>query len=141
MGATKGWRGDLRIADTEAGLSGASNEGHIDGVDTNIDGGLEELYQLGSRLPQEINEGNVKMGLSITKKFVDGTWAGYAGVGETDMLPPEKYVGLYPFGYNAGKVKIVCRGKFGNWRLSTPQADYVTESLDFAVESISIGTV
>ena len=81
------------------------------------------------------------MGLSITKKFVDGTWAGYAGVGETDMLPPEKFVGLYPFGYSAGKVKIVCKGKFGNWRLSTPQADYVAESLDFVVESISIGTV
>jgi len=141
MSATKGWRGNLRIADTEGGLSGAGDEDYIDGVDTDLDGGLEELYQLGSRLPQEINEGNVKMSLSVTKKFVDGTWAGHAGVGQTDMLPPEKYVGLYPFGYGAGKIKIVCRGKFGSWRLSTPQDGYAAEILDFAVESISIGTV
>jgi len=141
MSATKGWRGNLRIADTEAGLSSAGDEGYIDGVGTDLDGGLEELYELGSRLPQEINEGNVKMSLSIEKKFVDGTWAGYAGVGQTDMLPPEKYVGLYPFGYGSGKVEIVCKGKFGNWRLSAPQDGYVTESLDFVVESISIGTV
>jgi len=141
MSATKGWKGDLRIADTEGGLSGASDEDYIESVDTNLDGGLEELYQLGSRLPQEINEGNVKMGLSITKKFVSSTWAGYAGVGESDMLPPEKYIGLYPFGYGSGKLKIVCKGKFGSWRLSNPQDGYVTETLDFVVESLSIGTV
>jgi len=141
MSATKGWKGNLRIADTEAGLASASNEEYIDSVDTNLDGGLEELYELGSRLPQEINEGNVKMSLSLTKKFVDSTWAGYAGIGQTDMLPPEKYIGLYPFGYGAGNIKIVCRGKFGNHRLGMPQPDYVTESLDFVVQSMSIGTV
>ena len=141
MSATKGWKGNLRIADTEAGLASASNEEHIDGVDTNLDGGLEELYELGSRLPQEINEGNVKMSLSLTKKFVDSTWAGYAGIGQTDMLPPEKHIGLYPFGYGSGEIKIICKGKFGNWRLTTPQDGYATESLDFTVESISIGTV
>jgi len=141
MSATKGWKGNLRIADTEAGLSGASDEEYIESVDTNLEGGLEELYELGSRLPKEINEGNVKMSLSITKKLVDSTWAGYAGIGETNMLPPEKYIGLYPFGYGAGNLKIVVKGKFGNWKMSTPQADYVTESLDFVVESISIGTV
>ncbi len=141
MSATKGWRGNLRIADTEAGLSGASNEDYIDVVETNIDGGLEELYQWGSRLPKEINEGNVKMRVSLTKKFVDSTWAGYAGVGQADMLPPEKWLGIYPFKYAAGKIKIVCKGKFGNHRMSEPQPDYVTETLDFVVESISIGTV
>jgi len=139
--SSKGWRGNLRIADTEAGLTGASNESYIDSVETNIDGGLEELYEWGSRLPKEINEGNVKMGVSLTKKLVDGVWAGYAGVGQTDMLPPEKWLGIYPFKYAADKLKIVCKGKFGNHRMSEPQPDYVTESLDFVVESISIGTV
>jgi len=141
MSATKGWKGVLRIADNEAGLSGASDEEYIESVDTNLEGGLEELYELGSRLPKEINEGNVKMSLSITKKLVDSTWAGYAGIGVANMIPPEKYIGLYPFGYGAGKLKIVVKGKFGNWKMSTPQADYVTESLDFVVETISIGTV
>ncbi|MFQ6054308.1 MAG: hypothetical protein ACE5OO_08795, partial [Candidatus Bathyarchaeia archaeon] len=70
MSAAKGWRGNLRIADSEAGLASASNEVYIEGVETSLDGGLEALYELGSRLPQEINEGNVEMSLSLTKKFV-----------------------------------------------------------------------
>jgi hypothetical protein len=141
MSATKGWRGKLRIADTEAGLDTASDEPYIDRVETNIDGGLEALYQLGSRLPQEINEGNVSMSLTITKKLVDGTWAGYAGIGQTDMIPPTKYIGVYPFGYGTGKLKIVCKGKFTSWRYSGPQPDYAVETLEFVVESITVGTV
>jgi len=141
MSATKGWKGALRIADSEAGLAGASDEDHIESVDCDLDGGLEELYQLGSRLAQEISEGNVKMSLTITKKLVDTTWAGYAGIGQTDMLPPEKYLGLYPFGYSAGKIKFVFKGKFGNWRMSAPQDGYITESLTFVVETLTVGTV
>ena len=141
MSATKGWRGALKIADTEAGLTAAPVVGYVDSVETNLDGGIEELYHLNKRLPKLISEGNVKMKVSITKKFVNSEWAGYAGVGQTDMLPPEKWLGIYPFKYAAGKIKFVCKGKFGNWRQGMPQPDYVTESLDFVVESISIGTV
>jgi len=139
--ATKGWRGALKIADTEAALPGAVVVGYVDSVETNLDGGLESVYHLNSRLPKLISEGNVKMSLSITKKFVNSEWAGYAGIGQTNMLPPEKWLGLYPFGYSAGKIKIVCKGKCGNWRLSTPQADYIAENMDFVVETISVGTV
>ena len=141
MSATKGWRGALKIADTEAALPGAVVVGYVDSVETNLDGGLEEVYHLNSRLPKLIAEGNVKMRLTITKKFVNNDWAGYAGIGATNMLPPEKYLGLYPFGYSAGNIKVVCKGKCGNWRLSTPQADYVTETVDFVVETLSVGTV
>ena len=141
MSATKGWRGALKIADTEGGLAAAPVVGYVDSVETNLDGGLESVYQLNSRLPKMISEGNVKMNVGITKKFVNNDWAGYAGIGQTDMLPPEKWLGIYPFGYSAGKIKVVCKGKCGNWRLSTPQADYVAESMDFTVESISVGTV
>ena len=141
MSATKGWRGKLRIADSEAGLDGASDEAYIDRVETNIEGGLEALYQLGSRLPKEINEGNVSMSVRITKKFIDNTWAGYAGVGQTDMLPPTKYLGIYPMGYVSGKPKIICKGKFGSWRLGVTQDGYVEETLEFTVESLSVGVV
>lgn len=141
MSASKGWPGDVRIAATEGGLTSASDEHFMDDVSCSLDGGLEALYELGSRLPQDINEGNVKMGLTLKKKLVDGTWAGYAGVGETDMLPPEKYLGVYPFGYGSGLLKMIFKGKFGNWKMSTPQAGDITESLDFVVETISIGTV
>ena len=141
MSATKGWRGKLRIADSEADLDMASDEPYIERVETNIDGGLEALYQLGSRLPQEINEGNVSMSVRITKKYVDNTWAGYAGIGQTDMLPPTKYLGIYPMGYESGKPKIVCRGKFGSWRLGISQDGYVTETLEFVVESVSVGVI
>jgi hypothetical protein len=141
MSATKGWKGALKIADSEAELAAAVIVGYVDNVDTNLDGGLEEVFHLNSRLPKMISEGNVKMKLSITKKFVNSDWAGYAGIGQTNMLPPTKYLGLYPFGYSAGNIKVVAKGKCGNWRLSMPQADYVTEAIDFVVETLSIGTV
>jgi len=40
MSATKGWRGNLRVAATEASLDSAGNEGCIDSVNYNLDGGL-----------------------------------------------------------------------------------------------------
>lgn len=141
MVAVKGWKGNLRVADTEAGLTTASNEDYIDDVGTNVDGGLEALHQQGSRLPKEINDGLVKMKLTVKKKMVDGVWAGYAGVGQTDMIAPMKYVGVYPFGYVAGKMKIVVYGKFGPWAFSSSVDGYAEESLDFTVQTISIGTV
>ena len=141
MSATKGWRGKLRIADSEADLDTASDEPYIERVETNIDGGLEALYQLGSRLPQEINEGNVSMSVRITKKYVDNTWDGYAGIGQTDMLPPTKYLGIYPMGYESGKPKIILKGKFTSWNFSEPQDDYVVETLEFIAESITVGVI
>ncbi len=141
MSAVKGWKGALRIADTEAGLDTASDEGYIERVEVSVEGGLEALYEIGSRLPKEINEGNVSMSVRITKKMVDNTWAGYAGVGQTDMLPPTKYLGIYPQGYSSGKPKIVCKGKFTSWRPSITQDGYVTETLEFVVESLSVGVI
>jgi hypothetical protein len=140
MSATKGWKGELTIADTEAALDAAVVVGYVDNVETNLDGGLEEVYHLSQRTAKMISEGNVKMRLSITKKFVNLDWAGYAGIGVTNMIPPTKYLGLYPFGYGAGKIKVIAKGKC-NWRLSTPQPDYVTEAVDFVVETLSVGTV
>jgi len=57
------------------------------------------------------------------------------------MIPPEKYIGVYPFGYGVGKLKIVCKGKFKSWGYSNPQDDYLVETLEFVVESITVGTV
>ena len=141
MSAVKGWRGALRIADSEAGLDTASDEPYIERVEVSVEGGLEALYELGSRLPREINEGNVSMSVRITKKMVDNTWAGYAGVGQSDMLPPTKYLGIYPMGYESGKPKIICRGKFTSWRPSISQDGYVTETLEFIVESLTVGVI
>jgi len=120
MSAVKGWRGALRIADSEAGLDTASDEPYIERVEVSVEGGLEALYELGSRLPREINEGNVSMSVRITKKMVDNT---------------------YPMGYESGKPKIICRGKFTSWRPSISQDGYVTETLEFIVESLTVGVI
>jgi len=141
MSATKGWKGNLRIADTEVGLDGAANLSNIDSVDCNLDGGLDDLFQLGSRLSQAILEGNVKLSLTVRKKYVDNTWAGYAGAGQTNMLPPEKWVGLYPLSYASGKPKITLLGKFRNWRLTVPQGGDIAETLDFDVRTMNVGTL
>lgn len=141
MSATKGWRGNLRIADTEAGLASASNVVYVDSVDCNLDGGLDAVYQLGSRLAQAVLEGNVRLRVTIRKKYVDNTWAGYAGVGQTDMLPPAKYLGVYPKGYSSGNPKLVFYGKFSSWRLAVTQDGDVAETLDFEASSLTVGTI
>ena len=81
---TKGWKGKLRIATTEGGLT--SDEDDIINVSTNIGNDVEEAYHLGSRSPQELMEGNISIGLSLSKFLVDLTWSGYAGVGATGAL-------------------------------------------------------
>jgi hypothetical protein len=48
MSATKGWKGALKIADSEAELAGAIIVGYVDSIETNMDSGLEEVYHLNS---------------------------------------------------------------------------------------------
>lgn len=140
MSVRKGWEGAIRIATTEAGLASASDESDVEDVSVDHAGGVEGVYELGSRLPSEVKEGNITIGLTVTKKFVDNVLAGYAGVGASGALT-EYYVGVYADGYGAGKRKIVLCGKFGNWRQSMSQDGYTTETVDFVGKTVSIGTI
>ena len=137
----KGWEGNLRVATTEADLATASNESKVQSVAVKHGPGLEAVYELGSRSPAELKEGNVEIGLDIKVNYVAGSlWAGKAGVGATGALT-EYYVGVYPAGYATGKPKIVLFGKFSDWSLDVSQAGVSAESVSFKGKTIAVGTV
>ena len=139
--AEAGWVGNLRVADTEVGLATADDEDNVIDVGTDLDGGLKALHQQGSRLPKKINDGLVKMKVTVKKYLKDTTWMGYAGYGQTNMIAPLKYLGVYPQGYAAGKIKMAFYGKFGPHKLGAPLDGQVTEDLDFQVISVTMGTI
>ncbi len=136
----KGWQGAIRIATTEEGLATAANIPKVQNVSVTHGPSLEALYEIGSRLPTQIKEGNVEISLTIEKHYEDNTFANYAGVSSAGEHT-EYWVGIYPGGYSAGKPKIVLRGKFSNWSLSISQDGIVTESVEFVGKAISVGTI
>lgn len=141
MSARKGWEGALRVATTEAGLVGASDESEVQRISPTHGPNLEALYEIGSRSPTEIKEGNIEIGLDIEVRYVVGSvWPGYCGVGSTGAHTTY-FVGIYPQGYGAGKPKIVLQGKFGDWGLEMPQDGVLLETLSFLGTAISVGTI
>ena len=140
MSASKGWRGNLSVlyagapacsAANKVALLAAAIEDYIQDVSVNVEGGLEELYHLGSRLAKEIKEGNITLRFSITREFVDLKFAHFAGIDSSFMLPGEVCIALWPLLRTTGKPGIYACGKFANWRLAEPQADNVRETFDF----------
>lgn len=132
----KGWSGKLRIATSEGGLT--ADEDNITNVSPSIDSAVAEAYQLGSRLPQALLEGNIKLAVTIEKFYIDNTWFNRCYSATTLT---EYYVRVYPQGTVSGKPYVTYLGKFGNWRLNTPQAGEVTESMDFTGKAVTVGTV
>jgi len=55
----RGWEGAIRVADSEAGLATASDEAEVNSVSVTHGPTLEALYEIGSRKPTEIKEGNI----------------------------------------------------------------------------------
>jgi hypothetical protein len=138
--ALKGWQGAIRVATSEAGLPSASDVANVESVSITHGPNLEAVYAIGSRQPQVVKEGNIEIGLEITKKYIDNTFAGYAGVGGTGEHT-SYYVGVYPEGYASGKVKIVLFGKFNDWSLDISQDGYAVETVAFIGKTVSVGTI
>jgi len=136
--AQKGWRGKLRVATSEGGLT--ADEPDILTVSPSFENNVEAAYELGSRDPKSLEEGNIEITVTISKYYKDNTWAQRAGVGSTGELT-EYYMRVYPKGTGSGKPYVTFLGKFGNWDLSEDQDGYVTESLEFAGRAVTVGVV
>lgn len=146
--ATKGWRGCLKLVyrsyDSDAcvnssdktAVNAASCEEHIQEVSPNMDGGLEAVFALGKRTPEEILEGNIDLTVHIRRKFVDRKYAHLAGIDSSFMLPGKVCIGIFPHGYVVNKTGIYMCGKFRNWSLPISQADTEIEEMDFIGECI-----
>jgi len=139
--AIRGWEGAIRVADSEAALATASDESEVNSVSVTHGPTLEALYEIGSRKPTEIKEGNIEIGLDLEVKYVAGSaWPTRANVGGTGAHS-EYFVGIYPKGYATGNPKIVLQGKFGDWTLDMTQDGILTESISFVGKAISVGTI
>lgn len=136
--ATKGWRGKLRVATTEGGLT--TDEPDILNVSPSFENNVEAAYELGSRDPKALEEGNIEISVTIKKYYKDNTWAQMAGVGSTGALT-EYYLRAYPKGTSSGKPYVTFLGKFGNWELGEEQGGFATESFGFVGRAVSVGTV
>lgn len=137
----RGWEGALKIATTEAGLVGATAEAKVQSVSVKHGPGLDTVYEIGSRSPVELKEGNIEISLEIKVNYVAGSlWAGKAGVGAAGAHT-EYYIGVYPAGYVAGKPKIVLLGKLGDWSLDVSQDGVLGESISFKGKTIAVGTI
>lgn len=151
--ATKGWRGVLKIVyrtyDSDAcvvpadkvAVNAASAEQFIENASPKIDGGLEALYNLGTRTPKEIKEGNIDLSVRITRHFVDRKFAHLAGIDSSHMLPGKVCIGIFPYGVVSNKPAIYMCGKFANWNLNLNQPDNEMEELDFIGECIETDLV
>jgi hypothetical protein len=106
-----------------------------------VEGGLEGLYVLDSRLPKEILEGAVSIRGSLERYFVSRDFIGK--LGSLDDEQAEFFVYLYPLGEESGKPYFTVGGvKFSVHTLSIPDPDEViTEKLEWMGTSITTGVV
>ncbi|MBS7622801.1 hypothetical protein KEJ39_03895 [Candidatus Bathyarchaeota archaeon] len=118
--------------------------GYVQNATLTVDGKVDELYEYGSRLPAAIGEGNVTIGLTFERAFVDRDLAGKA-IAELEAgtgTLPEFTIYLYPRGNVAGEPYYTLNNcKCNTWRLNAPQNAWVSENGDFVCKSITADTV
>ncbi len=138
----KGWEGALRVGTTIANAEGSgTDEDGLQSVSPSLGNNVEGLYKIGSRLPQEVKEGNIEISLDITAEYKSASptnWSAKAGLGATGALT-EYYVAIYPTGAVATRPEIRLLGKFGNWSIGIDQAGVAIESLSFTGKLVAVG--
>lgn len=141
MSAIKGWEGSIRIGTTKTLAEDTGTDvPDVQSVSPAHGNNAEALYQLGSRSPTEVKEGNIDLSLGLTLHYTGGTtFSGYAGVGASGALT-KYYVGLYPRGYTGGYPEIRLYGVFNDWSLDVDQEGVLVETLSFIGELIAVGT-
>ena len=139
--AIKGWEGAIRVATSIANVEGSgTDEAEVLSVSMSNGNNVEALYELGSRGPTEVKEGNIDLSLDVEVRYVAASaWLTRAGVGSTGALT-SYYFAIYPKGYSGGNPEIRLLGKFNNFTFSEPQDGVATLSLTFVGESIAVGT-
>jgi len=112
-------------------------------VSFDFDGGLEEIYHLGSRDPQEIKEGSIAISGTISRLFESGNYSA-AGMTFADMaikdtagVLTEMWIAIFPSGAATPKV-VISNAKFGGYSISADIGGIVTESVTFRGLAIAV---
>jgi len=106
-----------------------------------LEGGLEAIYALDSRLPKEILEGVVSIRGTLERYMVSRDFIGK--LGSLDEEQTEFFIYLYPLGEESGKPYYTIGGvKFNLHNLRIPDPDdVVIERLEWIGKTIETGVV
>ena len=143
MSSVSGWEGELRVATSIANVEASgSKESAIQSVTPSIGNNVEGLYEIGSREPVEVKEGNIEVSLDITAHYQSGTpttWSARAGVGAGSVALTEYYVAIYPNGATSTEPEIRLLGKFNDYSFAIDQDGIVVESISFVGRLVAVG--
>jgi len=106
-----------------------------------LEGGLEAIYTLDSRMPKEILEGIVSIRGTLERYMVSRDFIGKLGSLKEEQA--EFFIYLYPLGEETGKPYYIISGvKFNVHNLRIPDPDdVVTERLEWIGRSIETAVV
>lgn len=118
--------------------------GYVQNATLSVDGKVDELYQYGSRLPAALGEGNISIGLTFERAYIDRDLSGKA-VAELEAgtgTLPEFTIYLYPRGNVSGEPYYTLGNcKCNTWKLNAPQNAWISENGEFVCKTITPGTV
>ena len=132
-----GWKGQVRLAETEAGLVNAKPL-IVQTAPFTKDTSMDSKFVIGQRSPYAILEGATSVSGSLTAPFEDETFAKLTGIQEEGpiIVPEETYVlGIFPDGFeNENEVYVIKGVRFGTFSFSLAPDDIVEQTLDWTAE-------
>jgi len=138
MSAYKGWKAALRYASTESDLATASNVSGIQSVSPSTDRDSEAIYALGQATPIAIADGTIDLSFDVERVKPSSDSEDFL----TMLINGDEYYwGIYPEGYETGKLAIIILGKVTSYSLDISVDGTVTESFTITGRSISVTTV
>jgi len=128
----KGWNVKVYVNDVEVGRASS--------LTLEVATGLDPFYELGSRKPAELVEGNEEITGTLTRAVIDTSLLAYASTsGQTSEKLP--YFNIKFVSQITGNPTVWCYCcKAETWSPDLPQDDFITEDLDFRALYLSYGT-
>lgn len=147
------YKGNVSHVEIESSVANCNEDNSVNfvtNVSINIDNGVTEVFNIGSRNAAQITEGNQSITGSI-EKYWDVDWTGGTGgtekfyeiCGFGDSSAQTAYgMIIYPAGYSAaGLLEIQLTGvKFNNYNFNVGVGDFGKESADFTALSLAVGS-
>ena len=119
--------------------------GYIQSVGLSNSNNVEAVHQLGSRGPVEAKEGNIDIGLSMERAFIDlsvvATCAHEISAARGWLASELFDIDIHPKGDTGGDPLMTVRGKFNNYTFDLPQDGLAMETVDMVGVTITVTTV
>jgi len=126
MPVYKGWNAKILVDGQEVG--------YADSASVEITTNLEAFYQLGSRMPVELTEGNEEVTGSFSKAWIDMHYLHLVSPGNTTLT---EFDLCFVVGNN--ELVVYCYDcKFERGALDIPQDGILKEDYDFRAKSIAL---